>query len=123
MSVQVIKDKGFPAYAVIPYNDYLQLLEETEDARDVRDADEARARINRGEDETIPADVVWELLESERPLQVWRKYRGLTQQALANQIGISKSYFSQIESGNRDGSKKVLKRIADALNVSLDDIV
>lgn len=106
MSVQIIKDKGF-----------------SEDVRDIRDADEARARIERGEDETIPADVVWALLESKRPLQVWRKYRGLTQQVLADQVGISKSYLSQIESGNRNGSKNVLKKIAEALNISLDDIV
>ena len=45
MTVQIIKENGAPAYAVIPYNDYLQLLEEIEDARDIRDADEVHARI------------------------------------------------------------------------------
>lgn len=123
MTVQIIKENGAPAYAVIPYNDYLQLLEEIEDARDIRDADEARARIDRGEDEAVPAHVVWELVNSERPLRVWREYRGLTLQALADQVGISKSYLSQIESGSRSGSANVLKRIAAALNLSLDDIL
>ncbi len=122
MSVQIIKDGGVPVYAVIPYNDYLQLLEEIEDARDIREADEISARIERGEEETIPAHVVWELMNSERPLRIWRQYRGLTLQALADQVGISKSYLSQIESGNRSGSTNVLKRIAQALNLSLDDI-
>ena len=123
MTVQVIKDNGAPVYAVIPYDDYLQLLEEIEDARDIREADEVYARIERGEEETIPGHVVRELVNSERPLRIWRKYRGLTLQELADQVGISKSYLSQIESGNRNGSTNVLKRIVAALNLSLDDII
>ncbi len=123
MSVQIIKDGSKPVYAVLPYNDYLQLLEEIEDARDIQMAEEISARIERGEEETIPADVVWELIDSERPLRIWREYRGLTQEALANRVGISKSYLSQIESGHRSGSANVLRRIAQALNLSLDDIM
>ncbi|MCP4427952.1 MAG: helix-turn-helix transcriptional regulator [Chloroflexi bacterium] len=123
MSVQIIKDSGGPAYAVLPYNDYLQLLQEIEDARDIREASEISARIARGEEETIPSHVVRELALSERPLRIWREYRSLTQQELADQVGISKSYLSQIETGNRSGSANVLQRIAQALNVSLDDIM
>jgi len=67
--------------------------------------------------------MVRELMNSDHPMRVWREYRGLTLQALADQAGISKSYLSQIESGNRSGSADVLKRIAVALNVTLDDIV
>ncbi|HID53411.1 MAG TPA: XRE family transcriptional regulator, partial [Anaerolineae bacterium] len=59
----------------------------------------------------------------ERPLRLWREYRGLTLQALADRVGISKSYLSQIESGDRNGSIEVMKRIAAALDVSLDELV
>ncbi len=89
----------------------------------VQDANEIRARIERGEEETIPASLMRALVNSERPLRLWREYRGLTLQTLADRVGISKSYLSQIESGNRNGSTKVMKRIAAELNVSLDEIV
>ncbi|MCP4362332.1 MAG: helix-turn-helix domain-containing protein [Chloroflexi bacterium] len=123
MNVEIIKEGGSPAYAVLPYDDYIQLTEKLEDLEDIQAADEVSYRIKSGQEETIPAHVVRELVDSERPLRIWRKYRGLTQQNLADQIGISKSYYSQIESGNRSGSIAALKRIATALNISLDDIV
>jgi transcriptional regulator with XRE-family HTH domain len=47
----------------------------------------------------------------------------LTQQQVAEAAGISKSYLSQLESGQRKGSAEVLARVAKALNVSLDDLV
>ncbi len=122
-NVTIIKEGGSPAYAVLPYQDYIQIVEKLEDMEDIQDANEISYRIKSGEEETIPAHVVRELMESERPLRIWRTYRGLTQQTLADQIDISKSYYSQIESGNRPGSAAVLKRISAALNVSLDDIV
>lgn len=108
---------------MIPYNVYLQILEKLGDIEDIKAADEISYRINRGEEETLPSHVVRELVSTDHPLRVWREYRELTLQALADQVGISKSYLSQIESGKRRGSAEVLKRIATALNVTLDDIV
>ena len=99
------------------------MLTTEEDAEDVQDANEIRARIERGEEETIPASLMRALVNSERPLHLWREYRGLTLQALADRVGISKSYLSQIESGNRNGSIDVMKRIAVVLDISLDEIV
>jgi DNA-binding XRE family transcriptional regulator len=122
MSIKIIKEGGQSAYAVIPYQDYLELLEKVEDAQDIQAADEIWYRDKSEQEETVPVHVVRELVNQEWPLRVWRIYRNLTQQALANHADISKSYYSQIDSGNRPGSVAVLKRIATALNVSLDDI-
>jgi transcriptional regulator with XRE-family HTH domain len=47
----------------------------------------------------------------------------LTQQQLAAKAGISKPYLSQLESGKRRGGLGVLKKIAQALNISLEDLV
>ena len=123
MSVQIIESNGQPAFAVIPYKLYLQIVEKLGDIEDIAAADEVSYRLRRGEEETLPANVVRELVSTDHPMRVWREYRGLTLQALADQIGVSKSYLSQIESGNRNGSAEVLKRIAAELNVTLDDIV
>jgi len=45
------------------------------------------------------------------------------QQQLAQAAGIGVPYLSQIESGTRKGSTTVLSAIAQALGLSLDDIL
>lgn len=64
------------------------------------------------DDERFPADFVNKLLDCDNRIGVWREYRGLTMSALAEAAGISQSYLSDIENGKKDGSVKVLKRIA-----------
>lgn len=123
MSVQIIKKDGRPEWAVIPYEEYQRLLEAAEMLQDVRDYDEVKAALARGEEELIPAAVTDALLAGENPLRVWREYRGLTQQQVAAEAGISKPYLSQLESGQRKGTAEVLSHIAGALKVSLDDLV
>jgi DNA-binding XRE family transcriptional regulator len=91
--------------------------------QDIGDYDSIKAAIERGEEELIPSEVVYAMLEGENPIKVWREYRGLAQQQLASTIGISTSYLSQIEAGKRSGSTELLAAVAQALNVTLDDIV
>src|SRR5690554_1622122 len=111
MNVQIIEKEGKPEWAVIPYELYLQLQEELEMLEDIRDYDEAKRAIVAGE-ELVPGDVVFAILDGENPVKVWREYRGMTQQQLAEAAEISPSYLSQIESGKRTGSAEVLKAIA-----------
>lgn len=124
MSVQVINNnKGKPEWAVVPYETYLQLVEQAEMLQDVQDYDAAKAAIERGDDELIPGDVVYAILDGENPIKVWREYRGLSQQAVAENAGISVPYLSQLETNKRKGSLEVLSAIAKALKVSLENIV
>ena len=94
-----------------------------EELEDIRDYDAAKAELERGEDELIPADVVFAILDGENPVKVWREFRGLTQQQLADAAGISKPYLSQIETGKRKGSTDILSALAKALKVTLDEVV
>jgi DNA-binding XRE family transcriptional regulator len=122
MSVQVIEKDGRPEWAVIPYEEYERLLEEAEMLHDVRAYDEAKKAISEGE-ELVPGEVTYAILDGGNPVRVWREYRGLTQQQLAEAAGISVPYLSQLESGKRRGSAEVLAAIAKELELSLDDIV
>ena len=122
MSVQIIEKNGRPEWAVVPYEEYQRLVAEAEMLQDVRDYDEAKLAIANGE-ELIPSQVTYALLDGENPLRVWREYRGLTQQQVAEAAGISKPYLSQLESGRRKGTTEVLQAVAKVLNVSLDDLV
>lgn len=122
-NIHILERDGKPEWAVVPYEDYLKLLEEAEMLEDIRDYDAAKAELEKGEDELIPAEVVFAILDGANPIKVWREYRGLTQQQLADKVKISKAYLSQIETGKRKGSTENLSAIAKALDISLDDIV
>ena len=122
MSVQVIEKNGQIEWAVIPYAEYQKLLDAWEMLEDIRAYDEAKANIEAGE-ELIPSKVAYALLDGKNPIRVWREYRGLTQQQLAEKSGISKPYLSQLESGKRNGTTDILKNIAQALHVGLDELV
>lgn len=52
-----------------------------------------------------------------------RKRHGMTLQELATKVGVSVPYLSDIERGNRKGSKKTISLIADALEVQADELV
>ena len=122
-NIQLIERDGKPEWAVLPYEEYLKLLEQAEMLEDIRDYDAAKAALENGDDELIPAEVVFAILDGENPIKVWREYRGLTKQQLADTAGISKPYLSQIETGKRTGSTEILFALAKALDVSLDEVV
>ncbi len=119
MSVQVIRRNGKREWAVIPYDEYERLRDAAELAED---AELARKALERNE-EFFPVEVVDRLLGGENPIRVFRNHRGMTQRQLAKDVGIDPAYLSQIETGKRTGSTRVLRAIATALGVDLDDIV
>ena len=121
--IQIIERDGKPEWAVLPYEEYLQLLDQSELLEDIHDFDAINAAIDRHEEELIPAEVVYAILDGENPIKVWREYRELTQQQLADTAGISKPYLSQIETGKRMGTMEILSAIAKALDVSLDEVI
>jgi len=122
MNVQIINKDGRPEWAVIPYEEYIRMREEAEMLQDVADYDAAKEALEQGE-ELIPSKVTFAILNGENPTRVWRNYRALTQQELADRAGISKPYLSQIETGKRTGTAKVLAAIANALGVTLDEMM
>jgi transcriptional regulator with XRE-family HTH domain len=50
-------------------------------------------------------------------LRRWRNQRGLSQDDLAYEAGVSRSYLSQLEKGAYYASLKIVGRLAEALNV------
>jgi DNA-binding XRE family transcriptional regulator len=85
---------------------------------DIRAYDAAKAR----NEETFPSEVVKRLVAGESPIRVFREYRGLTQEQLARSAKIARAYLAEIEAGRKPGSISVLRAIAAALELDLDDI-
>ncbi len=75
------------------------------------------------DEETFPMDVALRIAGGESPVRIFRRHRNLTQDALGAAAGISKGYVSEIEHRRKPGSVAVLRRLAAALSVDLDDLI
>lgn len=124
MTAQIIEKNGKPEYAVVPITEYQQLLEVAEDLDELIAFDSAVREMEAGYDELVPQGIAKRLVSgNERPLKIWREYRGLTQTDLAAQAGLSQAQIAQMESGKREGKVLVLRKLADVLKIDLDDLV
>ena len=56
-------------------------------------------------------------------LQILRKQAGLTQEALAEQVGVARRTIVKWESGESAPDLEAAARLAEALNISLDNLV
>lgn len=121
--IQYIAREGRAEYAVVPIDEWNRVVALAEDAEDLRAADEAVRELHDGNDETVPLEVVEQLIEGNNAVAIWRNYRGLTQQQLADAAGVTKSHISQIEKGVKTGSLHCMQKIATRLSLNLDDLV
>ncbi|WP_298200346.1 helix-turn-helix transcriptional regulator [Novosphingobium sp.] len=106
----------------IPVEEYQRLLAIAEGVSDVLAYNRAIEALAAGEDELLPSAFAHRLIDGESPVRVWREYRGLTQVALAEMSGVNRVQITNIESGTKTGSVETLRKLADALRVSLDDL-
>ncbi|WP_150525134.1 helix-turn-helix domain-containing protein [Roseibium sediminis] len=117
--MQTITSPSGETLVVLPLAEYEALI----DASDIAEAQKTRAGLASGQEELVPAEVVARLIDAENPIRVWREHRGLSAKALAKAAGISPPYLSELETGKKEGKVSVLKRLAEALSVDLDDLV
>lgn len=117
--VQFIEEAGVRKFAILSIEDYEALVADAEMTEDIRAFDEAKAAA----DEFVPSELTVRLLDGDSPIRVWREYRRMTQSALAAAAGIGQPFLSQLESGKRSPSVSVVRAIARALSIDLDEIV
>lgn len=108
---------------VMPEDVFERLREAAEMAEDVAAYDEAKRRLAAGEDELVPSEIVDRILAGENLVRVWREHRAFSVSTLAEKAGIAQPYLSQIETGKREGTLQTMKKIADALKVTVDDLI
>jgi DNA-binding XRE family transcriptional regulator len=123
MPSQIITSPSGERLAVLPEDELNAILDAAEDASDIAIVRKFRKRLAAGDEELVPSEVANRLLDGENPVRVWREHRGMTTLDLAKRVGISAPYLSQVETGKRDGTVKLFRQIADALDVRLDDLV
>ena len=103
----------------IPRAEYDRLREAAEDLADLQAYERAIATGG----ESIPADAVRRIVDGENPVRVYRDLRKLTQTALAAASGVNRVQIADIEAGRSKGSVETLRKLAEALRVTIDDLV
>ncbi|WP_017666458.1 helix-turn-helix transcriptional regulator [Porphyrobacter sp. AAP82] len=121
MTAQFIEIDG-KKMAVLAIADYEALLEAAEEREDCQLAAEADRRRAAGE-EYVPSSLVDRLIDGENALRVWREYRGLSLNRLAEVSGVNKAMVSQLENDKAHGKPATWRALADALKVTVDDIL
>jgi DNA-binding XRE family transcriptional regulator len=111
------------AYVALSRAAYEKLVDAAEDAADLRAIAQFERRLAAGEEELVPSEMVDRILAGENRVRVWREHRGLSVSALAEKAGIAQPYLSQIETGKREGTLQTMKKIADALKLTVDDLI
>lgn len=108
---------------MITRDEYDRLRHAAEDLEDLRAYDRAKARLASGEDELVPAVFARRIVAGESPLRVFREWRGLTQARLAELAQVNRVQITDIEAGRKTGSVETVKRLAEALGVTVDELV
>ena len=106
-NVQIIEQNGVPAFAVIPYEEYIKAFpEKTTD-----------------ENTLIPHEVVSILVDKECNLvKAWRIHLGFTQKEIAAKAGISQAALSQMEKADNNLRGSTLSKLAAAMNLTVDQL-
>lgn len=101
-SVKIITDSsGEPAFVQIPYDQYVALS-----ATNV-----------------LPLSVIRAVVAGASPVKAWRKHFGLSQEAVANRMGISQPGYAQHESRAFSSlTTETRRKIANALGISLQQL-
>lgn len=117
--MQTITTPGGEKLVMMSLAEYEKLV----DLADIARGNKVRADIAAGRDELVPNDVAKRLVKGASPVRVWREHRGMSVRDLASAAGLSAPYVSEIETGKKDGSISAMKKVAEALEVDLDDLV
>lgn len=91
-------------------------------AEDIGDVIASRMAMNEASGTFFSDAEVERILSGESPVRVWRKHRRMTQADLAEATGLTDAFLSEIENGKKSPSVDALRRIAEALGATMDDL-
>lgn len=123
-NIQYIDDTQGNKMVVLPLSEFEKMrpinAEDFDDLMDTRIINEIKSQ----NPETIPSQYVNRIfINNENPIRVYREWRGYSMQYVAEKIGITQSYLSNIENGKRDGTISLYQKLARTLNTEIETIL
>ena len=119
---QIIITESGEELVVLPRRDYdamrARLGEEAAEDRMT-----ARILAETREAAALPAELWDEIEAAPSPIGPLRKWRNMTQAALAHATGLSQGYLSELERGKKSGDVATLRTIASVLGVAIEDVL
>ena len=122
MNIETIIHDG-KKMAILPVSQLQRLIKDSEMLSDVRLYDAAKTDLKLKHDEIIPFELIERRVSGENAVKIWREYREITQEKLAKISGVSRAMIAAIESQHKKGSAVTLKKLAMALDISLEQLV
>lgn len=103
---QIIEDNGHPLFVLVPYKEYLSLIDEAS-----------------GEDVAVPLAVSKAAnMEDKSLVRAWREYKGLSQADVAKRLGVSRPAYAQMEEKGANLRTTTMHRLAAALEVRWEQL-
>ena len=103
INYQTIMDHGKPAFVVVPYHDFMQLIGPTAS--------------------TIPHEVVGMVVKNGYSLlRAWREHLGVTQEEMARRLKVKQASISQQEAPGKKPRRASLEKWAAALGINLEQL-
>lgn len=97
-------------YVLIPLHDYRAAIQ-----KDIEKHAEKYFKLQKQRTSDVPDGI--------HPVRYFRTQQKMTQAELAEKAGISRNYLTEIETGVKNGSVSAIKKLSEALGVSLDKLV
>ena len=106
INFQIIKQAGKPAFAVVPYDEFLTLYPQAE------------------ENDGIPHEIIRNMIHKDiSRIRAWREHLGFTQKEIAKKMSISQAAYSQIEAVNSKPRKATIEKIAKIFRITIDQVL
>lgn len=106
-------EQGTPEFIILPIAEYEELLNKAVSYDDDEAWDDIPFEKGDNDDALIPHDVVSIMIDQDLSLlAAWRIYRGLSQQEVAEQMGLTQSAISQMERVESKPQKKTREKLA-----------
>lgn len=121
---------GKPSHALVPIDRWKQIeaildaLGHPEDPEDAMDIALMKARSSIGEPRRgMSLDIARRIHAGDHPVKAFRIARGLSQSELAERVGTTAQYVSQLETGNRTAKFSLLGKLANCLETDVDSLI
>ena len=120
MKKQIIISHGGERLVVLPEADYDALVRAAQAAGvEVEGTGHGRAT---GRANTLAPEQQARIADGESPIRVWREVRGLSLTELADRAKLLEDDLSELETDQREATVEVLRTLARALHVTIDDL-